>query len=133
MSVSLLAEFGKWLHAGEFAALPKSPLGEAMTYCRNNWPVLQVYAENGELAIDNTPAEQALRPVAVGRKNSLFFGSDQGGHTAVTLYSVVASPRRHLLDPWRYLRDLFTRLPRITVSHLPELLPDRRHDSHSSE
>jgi hypothetical protein len=132
-SVSILAEFGKWLRDKESVALPKSPLGEAMTYCRKNWPALQVHAGNGELSIDNNPAEQALRPVAVGRKNYLFFGSDRGGQTAATLYSVVASAKRHLLDPWRYLRDLFTRLPRMTVSQLPELLPERWQDSHTSD
>ena len=69
----------------------------------------------------------------MGRKNYLFFGSDQGGHTAATLYSVIASAKRHRLDPWRYLRDLFTRLPRITVAKLAELLPDRWHDSHAAD
>ena len=132
-SIPLLDAFGKWLHGDGAVVLPKSPLGEAMGYCRKNWQALQVYAGNGELSIDNNPAEQALRPVAVGRKNYLFFGSDQGGNTAATLYSVIASAKRHRLDPWRYLRDLFTRLPRITVSKLAELLPDRWHDSHAAD
>jgi hypothetical protein len=82
------------------------------------------------LSIDNNPAERMLRPVAVGRKNYLFFGSDKGGETAAVLYGVIASAKRHGLDPWRYLRDLFTRLPAMTVSGLRELLPDRRKAAH---
>lgn len=66
-----------------------------------------------------------LRPVAVGRMNYLFFGSDKGGETAAALYSVIASAKRHGLDPWKYLRFLFTRLPAMTVSGLHDILPDR--------
>lgn len=124
-SVPLLAAFGEWLNGNGRVILPKSPLGEAMSYCRKNWPALTVYATNGELSIDNNPAERMLRPVAVGRKNYLFFGSDKGGETAAALYSVIASAKRHGLDPWKYLRDLFTRLPAMTVSGLRAILPDR--------
>jgi hypothetical protein len=125
-SIPLLDAFGEWLKGKDLGVvLPKSPLGEAMTYCRNNWTALKTYASDGELSIDNNAAERALRPVAVGRKNYLFFGSDRGGETAATLYSVIASAKRHGLDPWKYIRDLFARLPRMNVSALPELLPDR--------
>jgi transposase len=124
-SVPLLDAFGEWLKAKDRIILPKSPLGEAMSYCRNNWPALVVYASDGELSIDNNAAERMLRPVAVGRKNYLFFGSDKGGATAAILYGAIASAKRHGLDPWRYLRDLFTRLPAMTVSGLRQLLPDR--------
>lgn len=124
-SVPLLDAFGEWLQGKDRVVLPKSPLGEAMTYCRNNWTALRTYVSDGELSIDNNAAERALRPVAVGRKNYLFFGSDRGGETAATLYSIIGSAKRHGLDPWKYLRDLFTRLPRMNVSALPELLPNR--------
>ena len=124
-SLPLLDAFGEWLRAKDRIVLPKSPLGEAMTYCRNNWTALRAYASDGDLSIDNNAAERALRPVAVGRKNYLFFGGDRGGETAAVLYGVIASARRHGLDPWKYLRDLFARLPAMTVSGLPELLPDR--------
>ena len=131
-SLPILSAIGEWLPGPACSAvLPKSPLGEAVGYCLNNWPALQEYARHGELEIDNNTAERKLRPVAVGRKNYLFFGSDNGGRTAATLYSVIASAKRHGLDPWRYLRDVFTRLPSITVSQLPELLPDQWVDSHA--
>jgi transposase len=104
---------------------PKSPMGQATAYALGNWKALSVYAENGALAIDNNAAERALRMAAVGRKNYLFFGALRGGRTAATLYSVLQSAKRHGVKPWEYLRDLFRRLPTMTVSGLPDLLPDR--------
>jgi len=113
------------LDALSLTALPKSPIGQAVHYALKNWKALTGYAENGALAIDNNTAERDMRPVAVGRKNYLFFGSPRGGHTAATLYTVLASAKRHGGKPWEYLRDLFTRLPVMKVSGLPDLLPDR--------
>ena len=130
-SIPILSSIGDWLHGPECStALPKSPFGDAVGYCLRNWQALCEYACHGNLSIDNNAAERKLRPVAVGRKNYLFFGSDNGGHTAAALYSVIASSKRHGLDPWRYLRDVFDRLPSMTVSQLHELLPDRWRDSH---
>ena len=130
-SIPILSSIGDWLHGPECStALPKSPFGDAVGYCLRNWQALCEYARHGNLSIDNNAAERKLRPVAVGRKNYLFFGSDAGGHTAAALYSVIASAKRHGLDPWRYLRDVFDRLPSMTVSQLHELLPDRWLDSH---
>lgn len=129
-SKPILERLHAWLVGPVCAALlPKSPLGEAVGYARGNWSALAVFAERGELTIDNNPAENGLRPVAVGRKNYLFFGSDRGGHTAATLYSVLQSAKRHELDPWRYLRDVLSRLPSLRLSQVPELLPDRWQDA----
>ena len=131
-SIPILSAIGDWLHGPECGtALPKSPFGEAVGYCLNNWQALSEYARHGNLSIDNNPAERKLRPVAVGRKNYLFFGSDAGGRTAAVMYSVISSAKRHGLDPWRYLRDVFARLPEMTVSQLPELLPDKWRDFHN--
>ena len=99
-SIPILSAIGAWLHGPECStALPKSPFGEAVGYCLNNWQALSEYARHGNLSIDNNPAERKLRPVAVGRKNYLFFGSDQGGRTAAVIYSVISSAKRHGLDP----------------------------------
>ena len=121
----LLATLKRELDALSLAVLPKSPLGQATTYTLKNWKALSVYATNGALSIDNNPAERDVRPVALGRKNYLFFGSARGGDTAATLYTVLASAKRHGIKPWEYLRDLFRRLPTMKVSELPDLLPDR--------
>jgi transposase len=72
---------------------PKSPEGRAVRYTLKNWTALTRYCEDGDLEIDNNGAERAIRGVAVGRNNWMFFGSDQGGTTAAVLRSFVASQR----------------------------------------
>jgi hypothetical protein len=82
-------------------------------------------AEDGDLEIDNNGAERSLRGVAVGRKNSLFFGSDNGGRTAAVLTSFITTCRRLDIDPFAYLREIFVRISTHPQSRLAELLPDR--------
>jgi hypothetical protein len=103
--------------------LPKSPIGEAVTYARAQWTALTRYLEDGALAIDNNVAERALRRVVTGRKNWLFCGSDVGGTRAAILYSVVATCRAHGIDPWAYLRDVLERIPTHPNRRRAELLP----------
>ena len=83
------------------------------------------YAKDGDLEIDNNGAERSLRGVAVGRRNWTFFGSDSGGHTAAVLSSLVASAKRHHVDPFAYLRDVFARISGHPQNRLEELLPDK--------
>jgi transposase len=122
-AVPILDGFALWLQEEAPTVLPKSPMGEAFTYARLQWQALRRYTEDGDLAIDNNAAERALRRVAVGRKNWLFAGSDQGGRRAAILYSLIASAALHGLDPFAYLRDLFERLPTHPRTHLSELTP----------
>lgn len=126
-SLPILATCRAWLLNERDAVLPQSPMGEAITYALNQWDALVRYTSDGDLGIDNNVAERAIRPLAIGRKNYLFLGSDAGGHTAAILYSIVTSARRAGLDVWLYLQDLLTRLPSAQVSRLPEFLPDRWH------
>jgi transposase len=123
-SVPLLKSFGEWLDRQAAAALPKSPLGEAVGYARNQWAALQRYTTAGFLEIDNNAAERALRAVAIGRKNYLFFGSDVGGDTAAVLYTFTQTCQRLGVEPWRYLRDVLERLPGHPPGRVTELLPD---------
>ncbi len=104
--------------------LPKSPMGEAITYVLNQWDALCVYSTDGRLAIDNNVAENTLRRVTIGRKNWLFVGSDNGGRTAAILYSLISTCKRHKIEPWAYLRDVLTRIPEWPAEKLDELLPD---------
>lgn len=120
-----LTSFRHWLEEQRAVVLPKSPLMEAVGYALNQWAALVRYTTQGYLAIDNNAAERALRAVAVGRKNYLFFGSDGGGTTAAVLYTFVQSCQRLGIEPWRYLRDVLERLPSWPAERLPELLPDR--------
>jgi transposase len=127
-SVGRLAEFKIWLrsqqaeHGGPI--LPKSPMGQAIGYALNQWDALCVYTTDGRLAIDNNASENALRRVAIGRKNWLFAGSDTGGRTAATLFSLIATCARHNVEPLAYLRDVLTRIAATPQSQLDQLLPD---------
>jgi transposase len=124
-SAPQLTALRHWLEQERAQVLPKSPLGEAIGYALNQWQALLEYTTRGFLAIDNNAAERALRAVAVGRKNYLFFGSDVGGETAAVLYSLVQTCKRLGIEPWRYLRDVLERLPTCSADQWVELLPDR--------
>jgi hypothetical protein len=105
--------------------LPKSPIGQAISYALSNWEALTRYTEAGFLNIHNNVSERTLRAVAVGRKNWLFCGSDKGGRTAATLASVIAGAQRHALDSFAYVRDVLSRIRTTPADRLDELLPDR--------
>ena len=121
----ILAQFRAWLETTLVEVLPKSPMGEAISYSLSNWDALNRYLEDGELAIDNNRAERILRGPVVGRNNWLFFGSDRGGRTAATLMSLVATCKDHGIDPFLYLRDVFERIAAHPASRIDEFLPDR--------
>jgi transposase len=103
--------------------LPQSPLGKAARYCLAEWEALNCYLREGRLEIDNNLTENAIRPSAVGKKNWLFIGHPEAGWRSAVIYSIVVSCRRREIDPWQYLRDVLTRLPAISQSELPSLLP----------
>ena len=86
---------------------------------------LSVYVTDGDLDIDNNTAERALRRVAIGRKNWLFCGSDAGGATAATLFTLISTCQRHQVDPFAYLRDVLARIAAQPINRLADLLPDR--------
>jgi len=129
LSVGRLEGFKAWLESLQATSggpvLPKSPMGQAITYSLNQWDALKVYITNGALNIDNNAAENALRRIAVGRKAWLFCGSDNGGRTAAVLFSLIATCERHQVNPFDYLRDVLTRIASHPHNRLAELLPDR--------
>jgi transposase len=128
-AVPLLAQFKAWLKSRQATSggpvLPKSAMGQAVAYALNPWDALNVYVTDGRLAIDNNTAENALRRVAIGRKNGLFCGSDTGGHTAAVLFPLIATCQRHDVDPFAYLRDVLTRIAAHPMHRLAERLPEQ--------
>jgi transposase len=125
-SVPILNEMHTWLNEQLRGLRPKSPLTGAIKYSLKNWDALCRYTTDGNIPIDNNRTERTLRAQAVGRKNWMFLGSDNGGQTAAVLYSLIASAKRHHLDPEAYLTDVLRRLPAITNPlALRALLPDR--------
>ena len=132
-ALPILAEFRDWLDSNCAGALPKSPIGQAVTYALNQWPALLRYCEDGELTIDNNVSERTMKMPALGRKNWLFVASRTGGRRAAILLSLVASCKANQVEPWAYLRDIFSRLPALPSSpgeHLDALLPDRWLEAH---
>ena len=129
-SLPILADIEAYLRRERPQVLPKSPIADAIGYALNNWPALLRYCEDGDLEIDNNGAERSLRGIAVGRRNWMFYGSDNGGHTAAILTSLTVTCKRLRIDPFAYLRDVFERISAHPANHLAELLPDQWQAAH---
>ena len=117
----LLDDFKTWLDELAPHVVPKTEIAAAVGYALNQWDAFLRYCDQGWLYIDNTRSERALRPIAIGRSNWMFFGSDAGGHTGAILYTLVASAKANRVHPYHYLEDVYTRLP-IVREHA-SLLP----------
>ncbi|HLJ91616.1 MAG TPA: IS66 family transposase [Gemmataceae bacterium] len=102
-----------WLSAMADNALPKSKLGEAVSYCRNQWPKLLGFLQDGRLELDNNRAERAIKPFVIGRKNWLFANTPRGARSSATIYSIVETAKENGLNPFVYLTYLFEQLPNI--------------------
>jgi hypothetical protein len=104
--------------------LPRSLMGKAIDYALNQWSSLRIFLEDGRLEIDNNLIENAIRPTAIGKKNWLFIGEAQAGDRSAILYTIIECCRRRGLDPFTYLRDVFTRLPSMTNWQVKDLTPE---------
>ncbi|MFV9616412.1 MAG: IS66 family transposase [Gammaproteobacteria bacterium] len=120
----ILDKMKVWLDSKTGKVLPKSLLGKAIHYTLGLWPQLTVYLEEGSIPIDNNPAENAIRPFVIGRKNWLFSGSPRGAHASAILYSLIETAKANNLEPNAYLNYLFEQLPRAKSEQaLIKLLP----------
>ena len=109
----------------EGVLLPKSKLREAIGYYLGLIPYLKNYTTDAFARLDNNVAERAIRPLTIGRKNWIFFGSEDGGQAATILLSLVQTCRGLDINPTEYLEDVFRRLMSHSANKLEELLPDR--------
>lgn len=120
----VLEELRAWLDKTLHSTLPKGLLGKALCYLDKNWDKLTVYIEDGRLNIDNNPAENAIRPFVVGRKNWLFSATVPGAKASANLYGLIETAKANNVDPYGYLRHVFKELPRAqTVEQIEQLLP----------
>jgi transposase len=115
--------FRTWCET-HLARIPaKGDLAKAMRYALNRWPAFTLFLEDGRVAIDNNAAERAIRPVAIGRKNWLFAGSDAGGETLADAMTLIETVKLSGHNPEAYLADVLARINDHLVTRLDELLP----------
>lgn len=103
--------------------LPQSPLGKALSYLLNQWEGLQIFLGEGRVEIDNNLVENAIRPTAIGKKNWLFIGAAGAGERSAILYTIIENCRRTGINPYEYLRDVLTRLPKMTNQQTHTVTP----------
>ncbi|MGH8758544.1 MAG: IS66 family transposase [Burkholderiales bacterium] len=116
-------ELATWLDA-QLKLIPgKSDLARAIRYARSRWDALCRYLDDGRLEISNNAAENQIRPVALGRKNWLFSGSDAGGERAAAFYTLIRTARLNGIEPEAYLCDVIARIGSYPINRLAELLP----------
>jgi transposase len=122
-ALPLLNELGKWIVETYKPSLPKSPIGKATAYCIPRWDNLLNYLNDGSLEIDNNLAENAIRPIALGRKNYLFAGSQRGAERAAMFYSFFGTCKKNDVNPVEWLKKVLEVIPQYKVNKLHELLP----------
>jgi transposase len=127
----ILDEMRAWLDQSLPQVPPTSATGKALYYLHNEWPKLIRYLDDGRLEIDNNAAENAIRPFVLGRKNWLFSDSVKGVNASANLYSLIETAKANGLEPYAYLRYLFTELPKAeTVDAIEALLPGNLDKNH---
>ena len=122
-AVPALAELHTWLPATRYGVAAGSGTAKAIEHALKRWPALQRYASSGNLPIDNNPVENAIRPIAIGKKNWLFAGSERAGRRAAAIQSLFATAKLNGLDPARWLADTLEALPTCPHSRIDSLLP----------
>ena len=124
-SKPLLVEFKAWLLAQRVQLVKADVTARAMDYTLRRWDALLVHVDDARVPVDNNPVENVIRPIALGRKNWLFIGSEQAGERAAVLMSLIESAKLNGHDAWAYLKDVLTKLPTWPNSRIEELLPYR--------
>jgi len=119
----LLDSLRQWMEKALGTLSIKSETAAAIRYALSHWRALTRYVDDGLLEIDNSAAERSLRAVVLGRKNYLFMGSDDGGHRAAALYSLIGTAKLNGADPALYLRTVLAKLPDHPINQIQQLLP----------
>ena len=119
----LMADLHAWLETSLRRISGRSDMAKAIRYSLNHWNALTLILRDGHACIDNSAAERAMRPVALGRRNWTFAGSDAGGVRAAAIYSLIQTAKINGLDPEAYLRHVIQRIADHPINRIAELPP----------
>lgn len=122
-SLLIINEMGKWIFQEIKSTLPKSQIGKAMAYAYARWDALSAYLYDGSLHIDNNLVENAIRPIALGRKNYLFAGSHEAAQRAAMIYSFFAICKKHEVNPFHWLKYILENIMSINHKNIKDLYP----------
>lgn len=122
-ALPILHDWKLWLDEQQQLTTPKSPIGKAVNYTLGLWSRLLRYIENGDYQIDNNRIENAIRPLALGRKNYLFAGSHNAAQRAAMMYSFFATCKTNQVNPYEWLKGVLHKIPEQKVNDLHDLLP----------
>lgn len=122
-SVPILNQLHEWMVAQYKLLLPSAPMSQAIGYSLRHWERLCYYTTDGVLQPDNNPVENSLRPVALGRKNFLFAGSDKGAQRIAIIYSLLGTCKMNNINPYEWLKDVFERINDHPINKISQLLP----------
>ena len=122
----ILEALGKWMQQSYTEVLLQSAIGKALAYSITRWSKLMIYTTDGKFNIDNNPVENAIRPVAIGRKNYLFAGSHEAAQRSAMLYSLFGTCKLHDVNSLTWLKNMLEIIPSHPISKIQELLPHNR-------
>jgi transposase len=122
-ALPILHNYEHWLKAALASTSHKLPLGNAILYSLKQWTALTEYANDGRIEMDNNTIERQIRPIALGKKNWLFAGSDNGGERAAAMYSLLNSAKLNGIDPEAYMRHVLERIADHKINAIDQLLP----------
>jgi transposase len=112
-----------WLHVQLPRISRKSPLAQAIRYALSRMPKARPYLENGFLELDNNSAERAMKPVALGRKNWMFAGSQRGGNSMAIAFTLIETAKLNKVDPQAWLTWVLARIADHKINRIDELMP----------
>jgi hypothetical protein len=125
LSRPLVEELHHWMRTERGSMSKHNPVGKAIDYMfrKDRWDAFTRFLEDGQVCLTNNAAERALRGVALGRKSWLFAGSERGGDRAAFMYSLIVTAKMNDIDPQAWLAHVLARLPDMTATQVPDLLP----------
>ncbi|WP_262707714.1 IS66 family transposase [Paraflavitalea soli] len=121
-AVPILNALHSWMKKTYIETTPKSVIGRALAYSLKLWNGLATYTTDGKLNIDNNLVENAIRPVAIGRKNYLFAGSHEAAQRSAMLYSLFGTCKLHGVNPFEWMKDVLQKIPAYPVNQVAQLL-----------